>query len=605
MRLLSRSCRFGGVRVLALLAFFGAAGMGAVGYHYLAARKGEAAIQLIPADAAVVITLDTHPSVTQIPTFKRIADAIRREGLAGEADRMISSAFDRSSIGLDMHRNLTNSFAFAALRMPGQEDPDWVTFLALNDVGRGRAALEKNGRRESAEGLEFYRLEKEKAVAALMGDYIVFAAKPEALQRIESVRRGGAPSVESLPEYERARASLPADASLMVFISQNGLAMAGQKTRETSVNPFKDMGWVAVGAAVRDQGIQFVWQVPSSREADPAVRKLGEIAPVDLGVERHLPAGAYGMMILSQPGSYWDAAAASISHNPQPKKSLDEALATFEEESGLNVPRDIVPSLTGHFVLAVYPAPGDPNSVDGLVLIDDASGANPSALADRLRAYLEAHNKAHFTPERREGVTIWSLDMDSQEKLRRSASERASALPVVSGSRSSAAPEPGTGSPGRSGGSGTEEALKKKSVVFAQAGQSVLLASSRAMLEQALVAFSGGPGLSMTEDPAYRGSSHPGIAPGAQGLAMINLARIMEALQPYLKKSLGNEPSEVKPDDLVQLFGRPDTALAASWKYDGQANQGMFFLPLDYDRAIHLIGVGARKSAPKSSRPRE
>src|SRR6266550_1313263 len=67
-------------RVIRLRAAF-AAGMlvlvlaGAMAFRYLFYRPGESAIQMIPADAISVITIDLQPSPMQVPVFKRISDA--------------------------------------------------------------------------------------------------------------------------------------------------------------------------------------------------------------------------------------------------------------------------------------------------------------------------------------------------------------------------------------------------------------------------------------------------------------------------------------------------------------------------------------------------
>jgi hypothetical protein len=131
-----------------------------------------------------------------------------------------------------------------------------------------------------------------------------------------------------------------------------------------------------------------------------------------------------------------------------------------------------------------------------------------------------------------------------------------------------------------------EKLVKNKAIVFAEVGHTVLLASSQKMLDKALAAYTSGAG-SLADDPAFaqmRGM----LPPGTQNLLLVNLPGIMEALRPALARSMGRS-SGTTPDDIVTLFGATNTGLVGSQKCDGKAMTGTLFVPLDYERLIHVL----------------
>src|SRR5207247_394214 len=97
-------------------------------------------------------------------------------------------------------------------------------------------------------------------------------------------------------------------------------------------------------------------------------------------------------------------------------------IAGFEKETGISVPRDILPGLKGRLWLAVYPDREGPKSfVDGLIVIEDANGADPAGLAAKVRGYVEKtsgkESPVRFVQSERPSGTEWRLDPDTQRKL--------------------------------------------------------------------------------------------------------------------------------------------------------------------------------------------
>lgn len=215
----------------------------------------------------------------------------------------------------------------------------------------------------------------------------------------------------------------------MFFLSPSALAKAGEfsKSSGINVNPFASMRWLAFGVTLRDEGIALSYQVPMDANTVPGLTNLGQIAPLDPQILKKLPAGAYSVMAYSQPGTYWNFAQDMVANDPDTKKKMDEGVAEFEKQTGISVPNDILPALKGRLTLALYPdARGTEYGVDGVFIADDANGANPAALAEKLRALVERETSkdgkrgVHFTTTTRNGATCYALDPESREQMHQS-----------------------------------------------------------------------------------------------------------------------------------------------------------------------------------------
>ncbi len=563
---------------------------GTIAYKILTNRPGEQAIHLIPANALMVMTVDLTPSAAQIPVFNRIQKAIQNQGLEKQFEGALNSAGQDSEIARAVKPHVTNSLAFAMLPKPGAsaENADPVIFFSLKDTDEVAKILAQRGTRAAVNGLTYYRLKNDNTSAAIIAEYLVMAQAPSALAQIARMHSdAGLRSVAELREYQWARGALPEDANFMFFLSPSALAELDKESKAFGVNPFRTTKWFGISATVRDQGIMFDYRWPYDSNAMPGLKHMAQIPPVDDSIYKRLPSGAYGVTLLSQPSRYWDFIRDAVSIDPGARQEFTKGMAEFEKETGISVDRDIMPGLNGSFWLAVYP---DPNTEVGVVAVfDDANGADPAALADKVRAYVAGDSVkkpaeiVRFLPLQRGNATYWHLDDASKKALNEG----------LQGAASSVNP----------GGPPPEVQQPKKpeaTVVYAQVGKAVLIASSQDLLDKAVAAYGGG-GLTLADDPAFQGMRSK-VAPGSQTVFMVNLAMIMQRVGPALEKEM--KGSGVDPQDIVRLFGDVNTGLVASGKYDGAIQTGNFFLPLEYESAINLIGAAAKNwNKPEQTDP--
>jgi hypothetical protein len=681
---------YGGSRLTTLLLLLVITGSCVLAYRHFFQRQGEAAASLIPKDATMVTTVDLKPSPEQVATFTQIQDALRREHVSDQFDSMLTMMLSNSPVGKDLRPYVTTSMAFAALKpeAPGRpNDADGVGLFAVSDPGRVRDILARDARKTSLNGIDYYQVRPTDHIyMAVVGDYFVVAAKPADLMQVVRVHRGELSAISTRPDFQQARATLPADANLMLFIPSDSIRQAATTLAGRSADGHAPaVSWVVVGMTVRPTGIEVRTQIPY---AAPAGSDLSAIAPLDMHLLNRLPPGAYGLIALSQPGKYWNSSL-SAGSNAAPlmggdqnrvNRSMNESIAAFERETGMSIPRDVLPGFHGDALLAIYPDSAGHPGADGLIVLDDANGANPAALADKVRAYIErqsaehGHTAVHFNSQIVNGATVWTLDPGAQEQLRTSLDSAASqaqqngmsafvptpppgasqqpgmpgsmrssqsvtintqdggtqtittkpdgsmvitvhkadgsvetTMRGANGSMSTTVRQPdgsthtttfgGNGSaspmgaPAGPGATPTQHMFGNKTLIYAQVGHALLIASSQPMMDHALAAYQRGTG-GLADDAAFAQMRRQ-APPGAQSLLLIDLPGIMEAFRPELTRSMSNTSAGVTVDDVLHLFGQ-HTGIVGTQQYDGRVASGYFFMPLDYGKMIHLIGAAQR-----------
>lgn len=544
--------RLGGIK-FAVIGALAAAVLAYAGYRVFFARTGEAAVAYIPADANFVVTLDSHPSDSQIGAFRKLADALHREGLDTDLENGVNDIIGKAGIAKEVRAHLTHNLALAFWNR-NQGNSDGIVLFAIDDAEAVRNII-ASGKR-SPGSVEAYSFGSPNFVCSVLGDYLAIASSPEIIGRAASTQASG-DSIASLPEYRDARSALPADANLMFFMSPRAIA---DIQKSTGAN-FAANRWMAVGAALRDGGIEFTYRGPVDAKKVPAIGELSKIAPFELGVLRNLPEGALGLLAYSQPAKYFPVLESSMK-GANSGEEWDKGVNEFERETGISVKDDLLPGLQGDLVLAVYPDSGAHESVDGLVLADGASGANPTALVAKVRAWIDRKNaevenglKVQFVETKIGATTLWLMDEKSAAEFRKAAA-----------------------------GSGSKSPWADKNIGYAVKDGVVVVGSSRPILVKAAEAMNGGH--SLADDPAFANMTAK-VDHGAQGVWMMALPRILEVFRPQIEKSLGTDSDS--REDFLQLFGAMESGLVASGRVEGDVARGTLFLPLDFDHMASLI----------------
>lgn len=630
-------------------------GSGLLAYRYVFHRAGEEAVSLIPSDSLVVATADLGPSPDQVALFGRIARAMLNEKADGKLETAAATTANGSTFLDEIRPQLGLSYAFGCWKRPGSKSDDDYSVVGLAGIKSPsdvEAVAAKHGVLQQQNGLSYYRIRGEKLCVTVIKQYLVVSDDAPALFRIRSVSNGDTPSVASLKDYKDARARLPADANIMGFLNMTAAsATAKQRFGLANANVIATKGWAACGATLRNKGVEVVWNAPCDA-SNPLVRLMQTIKPIDTGLYNRLPSGAYGLLVFAQPGAYYTAKDSDLGLSSDDKKGMQEGLTSFEKETGLNITRDLVSGLQGNLTLAVYPAREAAAPIpDGLILVDDSNGADPAAMVEKIkdviaRECVKNHDNAPtYRSEQVDGATVWTLDERTEKSLRDQSGLEKSVgddtkvnvavgvngvdvnapganvhvgqnqagqnIVIENGSGSAVGVDnrgvqiTANGTNVRVDGSGVhfgaaQESGKpeEKQLVFAYVGKSVLITSSRSLLDKAIAVYHTGKS-SIASDPAFAPMLQQ-LAGGAQQALMVDVPGIMERLRHPLTDSMSaSDPTGPKPDDVVKLFGARGNGLVYSQGYDGKLATGILFIPIDYERAIHLIG--AQKTSKKGT----
>ncbi|HVL38217.1 MAG TPA: DUF3352 domain-containing protein [Fimbriimonadaceae bacterium] len=613
--------------VLAAVSLLGVAGFAA--YKYLFSRPGEAAVSLIPSDVDMVITIDTNPSQRQLATFTRIGQALKEEGLLDKLDKTLDEMLDGAPVAAEIRPHVSHSYAMAFWMPEGDmgQEPEVVVLMATSNAGAVQQSLAKHGKKADSFGVEAYQFADGNASAAVIDDYLAIAPKPEHFARIKAVKDGSSQSLASQAEYRAARSSLAEDSNFMLFMSPK-IIQKLDKMSDGALGMYSSAKWLSFGLAVGDKGLEMSYRCPYDSDRMPILKTLAGIKPVSEDVLKKLPDGAYGVMAYSEAGKYWQFFKDAMVSEQEAAKAFEEGIAEFEKETGLSVEKDVVPAFNGNLVAAVYPATDNPTkSVDIVLMFDDANGANPAALAAKLRALAEQKSAeegegVHFVMNERDGAKVYLLDPKSEKSFQEAMSEGLAATspaPDVSGSGQfdyeafkreqlkeidndpSLTPEQKKELKKAMGLEGSvapmpqptpeNEFLQGKTFAHAEVGNALVIASSQGILNRTLDAMRGG-GKSLAADPSFIGMAQD-MDKRAQSYLLVDIHRILTTIKPLIEEGMKDAPFTA--DDIIGIFGEAGRGLVATGRYDGDVAEGEFFLPLDYVKVIKLIGAGARE----------
>jgi hypothetical protein len=392
-----------------------------------------------------------------------------------------------------------------------------------------------------------------------VGHYLVVSSNDALLRRVALTHDGAERPVSQLPQYAEARNALPSDANLMVFVSPQAMSNAG-KAAGTDV--VKSAKWMCFGAAIRDNGIRVDFRSPLEKAMVPPAG-AGFLEPNFLG---KLPSGALGIVAIADPGNsiQW------MQKGFAKEQGVAEGIKDFEKEAGLSISRDIVPAFSGSLVLGVYPgASSEPADVDGLLMLDSNNGANPAALATKLRLKFEADTAKdpkplRFVRSEYGGAEVWSAD------------------PAVTKEIASSTKEMGIGA---------------RAPYFALINKAVLMASSKHMLFTAIRAYRGAS--SLANDPPFAQMQQQ-MGERSQVATLVSLNRVLNRMRSLFD---GKSDMSLPVDDLVQVFGGENDGLVISGYVQGNQMIGSAFLPLDYDRAARASKSMSSKVSLATAEP--
>ena len=390
-------------KVLLPLLAVGAIGFGAVGVMSLLERRGEAAISLIPSDAAVAISFDNTPSPSQVMLFKEISDAMEDGGVNRFVDKMMDD-MDVPPQVRAIKENLKGSFAVGLWGDMAGGKPDMVLAAALNSTASAENVLREHGKRLEDVSVPAYQMDGE-VIIAFYEDYALVTNSVDSLKRAIDAGEGRLQSLDDVEAFKSARESLPGDAIFMLFANGEAIAQADEDTRKMwEAMGIAKAGWAAISATVVDAGIQLdMYQdMQDGGELTAAYEAIPELtySSADL-----LPAGAIGVLAVSDAGRMVDAMIKSVTAS-ELGTDFEQGFAEMEKETGLSFENDIKPALAGETYLALYPPTSKEDDEPRFVIMfDEQNGGTPEEAARKLIAKVD-----EFTSKKIGDVEVFATD---------------------------------------------------------------------------------------------------------------------------------------------------------------------------------------------------
>lgn len=631
----ARTTRAGGFRLgAALIGLVALVVLAYAAYKFLSNRAGEAAIQYIPADAMMVGTFDGTPSERQVLAFAKINQALNDEGIPDLMASQISKGLANNPLAKDLKPFISKNAAFAMWAKKGFAESDTAVYFAISDPDKVQDALKKDCPNSPEPGL--YATQAGSEFFGVIGNYLVMVSSEPRFNQIVKVSKGLLPSVATLNEYKSARAALPSDSNLMLFVTPEVYALSGQKAISDA--------WGSVGIAVRDDGLAVACRYPQAK------LDLSSIPAFHQAALKNLPAGAYGVLGYSDASSWFDR----ITKEAVSKADLDKGLQQMKDQTGL-VLDDVLPGLKGDFELAVYPSTGSSKTPEFLAYLDSQNGGSPIDLAQKIRASIAAHeaNWGNVTvSESKQGdATIWRITQPKQPNAQ--PGQTALAIPgsastttvgpnginntTTIGSpngvqvQSSLSSGPGTPNPDTGGKpiSGPHVDVPPAGASVPPAGANLPPAGANVPPPGMNVPANAQPNnqipdhadLILLKDTVYISTADDltqkvtALAQGGATLAddgpFVNMQRMLgHNAQAVLMVSVYRILATVNSGpgaqaDLNTVFGGANTGVAGSSSFDKTTGVGDLFIPLDWTKAIHWLGKtmkdmdGAQNGAPK------
>jgi len=550
---------------------------GAVAIRSLMARPGEGALRFVPADAVFVSTIDLSPSAAQTLAFKRIDDALARNGLDKLVDSSIIEIFEGNNpVAKEIGQYVKRNMAVALLPntgAKGNQDVQGVAFLALSDPDAVAKLLASKGAVRYFKGTKYYVLPHGKSPMMVVDDVLAVSQQPEGMWRVRQIRDGVAQPITKVDAFVAARSHVADDANAMLFVSPAFAQSVGAKE-------FSDYStdWMSMGLAIRDGGIGMSFAGTVNTKKYPEFATVGRSAPIRADLYDVLPAGAYAVMAYSQPANYFEAFEGAMGRQKDGKKMIVDMEKGTKDAIGLDLKKDIVTAMRGNFVLAAYPTQEKPaGGVDVLLVMDDSNGADPAAAVERLQAHVEKQMEKEgeeidlYQARPIEGGKAFRLSEEVESEFREGFTEEMSGDVVRK-----------------------DLLMSKKTLAWAIVGKAVFASSNQDLLDRALTAYRSKSG-SLRGDAKYAEVERE-VVDGSQQMAMFSLSRIAEGVRHTMNTKKMDKKDAKMFDDILSAFeslGQPFTT-KGKIQPDGRMAGGAF-IPLDYGRVIDFIGEARKK----------
>ena len=372
-------------------------------------RPGEATAEFIPSNALLYSSINLRPGMGQIDRAIEVGDLLRTDDFTDESDDLLEDVEDETGIHLqdDVTPWLGTDVTFAILDVDEDEGLfEWVLMVQISDVDEAIDFVEKllpyledelytDFDDQEIGNVDGWIADDEDVAIAVSEDYLFFADSEDTIE--DMLDNIDSPPTRSLAEDKQfiaAREALPEGRVMFVYAQiEDSLDEI-----EDAVDPYGDAetvwNWfasntpeyMAASMSFIDKGVRF------DMVSEAATSSLSADSETNLRSAEVVPADTLFLLSYAGVTDAWDELRDTLEESdPYASEDFDEFLDDLEDETGIDLERDVIESLGGEVSLAIMPGDlrisFDDEELEGVIdAIFLASLEDPAGIEDAMES---------------------------------------------------------------------------------------------------------------------------------------------------------------------------------------------------------------------------
>ena len=332
----------------------------------------EATARFVPSSAAAYVSINLRPGISQLRTARNVMDRLLTDDLLDRRDELLDDLEDETGIHFldDVTPWLGTDLSLILLSF-GPDRPEWVILAQVRDRSAAEdfiddlvdyfeeefyTEFDSGGRRD----VDLWVADDEDLALGLTDDYLLIGDSEDTIEdMVDNLESPPSRSLLENPAFTEARDSLPPDRFIFLYVQ----AEEALDLLEDEIDPYGDEAeafrqarrnipeYVAASVSFIGDGIRFdlVGETPSRAfdfDSDNRLRSPGA-----------LPADTLALLSMVGVDRAWEEARDSLENlDPYAREELEEFLDDFEDETGVDLERDVIDELSGEVALALLPS---------------------------------------------------------------------------------------------------------------------------------------------------------------------------------------------------------------------------------------------------------
>lgn len=337
-------------------------------------RAGEATAEYFPQNVIVYSSINLRPGIDQIDNARSVGDLLRTEEFLDEEEDILEDVEDATGIHPvdDVASWLGTDVTFVLLDLDDDEElVEWVLMAQVSDRNEASDFVEKlieyieddlytEFDEDEIGDAQIWVADDEPLAIALSNDYLLMADGEDTIEdTLDSIDSPPSRSLAADEQFIAAREAMPEGRVMFVYAQIEGYLDTVENAfdpwglAEEGVWAWADRNtpeYVAASLSFIDKGMRF--DVVS--EAASGVLSID--AESDLQSAHVVPENTLFLLAYAGVTDAWQELRNTLEDtDPSTVEGFDQLLDDLEAETGIDLERDVIDSLTGEVSLAVMP----------------------------------------------------------------------------------------------------------------------------------------------------------------------------------------------------------------------------------------------------------